>query len=49
MTSDVPQGLAMGLVFNNFVGNKGGGIECSLSKCTNDTKVCDVVDVLKGP
>jgi len=42
VTSDVPQGLAMGPVFNIFVGSKGGGIECSLSKFTSDAKLCDV-------
>ncbi|KAK4814684.1 hypothetical protein QYF61_025510 [Mycteria americana] len=47
--SGVPQGLVSGLaLFNVFVGNMDSGIECTLSKFTNNTKLCGVVDMLEG-
>ncbi|PKU45859.1 rna-directed dna polymerase from mobile element jockey-like [Limosa lapponica baueri] len=36
------------LLFNIFVGNMDSGIGCTLSKFANNTKLCGVVDMLKG-
>ncbi|GAB0204488.1 mitochondrial enolase superfamily member 1 [Grus japonensis] len=48
--SGIPQVLlVLGLaLFNIFVGDMNSGIECTLSKFANDTKLCGEVDTLEG-
>ena len=49
MTSGTSQGSSLGLMlFNIFVGCVNSGIECTLSKFADNTKLSGTADMLEG-